>query len=596
MTTGRHADAQTLARTALRVNPLNAQAHNLFGTILSQLNDLPAGEWHFRRALELGGEQAPFLANLALNLMQQGRTDEAETCFARAHALAPGDCSHARALVEAARGAQRPRWRMGLAGAGQARRREQRRRPVARQSPCANGQGQRSAGDPRRRAGTQRRCAARTRSPARSARALRRSMARLRRRQATAGRAKPAGSRYNAQAVETFFARLKRFFVRATSSCCRARRLRADVPQPIFIMGFPRSGTTLIEQVLASHSAVRAGGELPVRHRAAAVLAAAVRRTRAVSGELWRAPGRRTTARPPRCSATTTSRAPSSTGCSRPARRYFTDKMPFNEIWLPLVRMAFPHAKIVRVLRHPLDVCVSMLAEQHDAWLQLRLSDRGHRASSAGRHPIWTSTTRARLQLDAAPAALRVASSRNNAARRTRLLDHLGLQLEPACLSFHENRALRADAELRAGDPAAQRPFHRTPPALRRAARAVPSAARRDAGAHGYDCKRAGILRTTRGPPSSLRTSAARRRSTRGRCRRSRAAADSVPANCSVFSLVRFMRVERHRDVVEHVDHAPTHRATRAPPGSAASSGRRSRSSRSGTCTTSRALTRSFSK
>ena len=90
-TMGRHADAQTLARTALRVNPLNAQAHDLFGTILSQLNDLPAGEWHFRRALELGGAQAPFLANLALNLMQQGRTDESETCFARAHALAPGD-------------------------------------------------------------------------------------------------------------------------------------------------------------------------------------------------------------------------------------------------------------------------------------------------------------------------------------------------------------------------------------------------------------------------------------------------------------------------------------------------------------------------
>jgi Tfp pilus assembly protein PilF len=88
---GRHADALTLARTALRVNPLNAQGHNLFGTILSQLNDLPAGEWHFRRALQLGGEQAPFLANLALNLMQQGRTDEAETCYARAHALAPGE-------------------------------------------------------------------------------------------------------------------------------------------------------------------------------------------------------------------------------------------------------------------------------------------------------------------------------------------------------------------------------------------------------------------------------------------------------------------------------------------------------------------------
>ena len=57
-TTGRRADAETLARTALRVNPKNAQAHNLFGTILSEQNDLPSGEWHFRRAIELGGEAA----------------------------------------------------------------------------------------------------------------------------------------------------------------------------------------------------------------------------------------------------------------------------------------------------------------------------------------------------------------------------------------------------------------------------------------------------------------------------------------------------------------------------------------------------------
>ena len=38
---GRRADAETVARTALRVNPLNARAHNHFGTLMSELNDLP---------------------------------------------------------------------------------------------------------------------------------------------------------------------------------------------------------------------------------------------------------------------------------------------------------------------------------------------------------------------------------------------------------------------------------------------------------------------------------------------------------------------------------------------------------------------------
>src|SRR6187549_38223 len=70
---GKRGDAESLARVALRVNPQNAQAHQLFGTILSEANDLPAGEWHFRQAQALGVAPAPLLAHLALNLMQQGR-------------------------------------------------------------------------------------------------------------------------------------------------------------------------------------------------------------------------------------------------------------------------------------------------------------------------------------------------------------------------------------------------------------------------------------------------------------------------------------------------------------------------------------------
>src|ERR1700730_1567570 len=89
MSHGKLADAEQVARAALRANPRNAHAHNLFGTIVSQLNDLPAGEWHFRRSLELAGPQAAVLMNLALALMKQGRTDEADGYFAQAHELAP---------------------------------------------------------------------------------------------------------------------------------------------------------------------------------------------------------------------------------------------------------------------------------------------------------------------------------------------------------------------------------------------------------------------------------------------------------------------------------------------------------------------------
>src|SRR5262249_36631132 len=116
---GHRANAEQVARMALRANPRNADAHDLFGTILSELNDLPAGEWHFRRALELAGEQAAFLRNLALTLTQQGRTEEAEPCYVRADQIAPdnwqtlaywprlcevrGDLPQAEKLLERAR-------------------------------------------------------------------------------------------------------------------------------------------------------------------------------------------------------------------------------------------------------------------------------------------------------------------------------------------------------------------------------------------------------------------------------------------------------------------------------------------------------------
>jgi hypothetical protein len=65
--------AADFARRGLARLPDDVRLHEQFANLLSEDNELVAGEWHFRRALDLGGRSATVLAGLALNLMRQGR-------------------------------------------------------------------------------------------------------------------------------------------------------------------------------------------------------------------------------------------------------------------------------------------------------------------------------------------------------------------------------------------------------------------------------------------------------------------------------------------------------------------------------------------
>lgn len=346
------------ARAALLADAGDAEAHALLGIALSQLNDLASGEWHLRRALELAPPRSEWLVNLAVNLTRQGCTPEADECFAHADASSPGrldvlaqwsrvvemqdDLERAAALLERAESvgdvsllratflARMGRYEDALAIMGSTRE--------------PSGAAQLERGRIQDRLG-------------RYDDALR---------DWTEGKVKllpqPA-ARYRKDVVDDFVARLKRFFVRANDEWLPRASPRTDLPQPVFIMGFPRSGTTLIESVLAKHSAVRAGGELTFVGEWPQLATRLIADAAPFPENLQRM---RTadhhhvaTLLRDHYFARATQR-----GLTEPGTRFFTDKMPFNEMLLPLVRMAFPHAKIVRVLRHPLDVCVSMLSHE----------------------------------------------------------------------------------------------------------------------------------------------------------------------------------------------------------------------------------------
>ena len=120
---------------------------------------------------------------------------------------------------------------------------------------------------------------------------------------------------------------------------------------PIFIVGMPRSGTSLVEQILASHPAVHGGGELTLLQELGEALLARFAEGRptpdqikAIPADDWRALGEAYVER---------------LGRLAPDAERITDKEPGNVMRLALVGKALPRARIVHVLRDPMDTCFS---------------------------------------------------------------------------------------------------------------------------------------------------------------------------------------------------------------------------------------------
>jgi tetratricopeptide (TPR) repeat protein len=120
---------------------------------------------------------------------------------------------------------------------------------------------------------------------------------------------------------------------------------------PVFIVGMPRSGTTLIEQILASHPEVFGAGELSLFEQAVGAACGAFAPAPAISAlvsELSRGQLRDLAGH---YLERLLSRA---AGAAR-----ITDKMPANFLFAGLIHLAFPNATIIHVIRDPLDTCVS---------------------------------------------------------------------------------------------------------------------------------------------------------------------------------------------------------------------------------------------
>ncbi|HEX3667502.1 MAG TPA: sulfotransferase [Rhizomicrobium sp.] len=212
-----------------------------------------------------------------------------------------------------------------------------------------------------------------------------------------------------------------------------ARRSGTGHPEkgPIFIVGLPRSGSTLIEQILCSHPSIQPLGEIDclprivrralpeltndpnttypfsLRHADAALLATIGREYMAAARNF------------------------------SPDASFFTDKLPGNFIHVGLIHIALPHAKIIDARRHPLGCCLSYFQNYFPSdhpW-RLKLRDVGrYYANYVELMALFDSLLPGKvhrvfyesLVADLEPEV-------------RRLFDYLDLPFSDACLRFHEN-------------------------------------------------------------------------------------------------------------------------------------------------------------
>lgn len=207
-------------------------------------------------------------------------------------------------------------------------------------------------------------------------------------------------------------------------------------PDPVFILGLPRAGSTLVEQILSSHSQVEGTMELPD------IPAMAMREAQSAGG-LARDWPLALAAMPPARLAELGAEFLERTRVQRKTDRpFYIDKLPNNWAYLGLIALILPNAKIIDARRHPLDCCFSNF-RQHFAKGQAFSYDLDH----IGRY--YADYARAMAHYDAVlPGRVhRVIHERlldDPECEVRRLLDHLGLRFEPECLEFHRNtRAVR---------------------------------------------------------------------------------------------------------------------------------------------------------
>lgn len=201
---------------------------------------------------------------------------------------------------------------------------------------------------------------------------------------------------------------------------------------PVFVIGMPRSGTTLVEQILASHPSIHGAGELTT-------LRLAIERAGAYPGNVAQLDPAALTRIGTEYLEHVTRLAP---GATR-----LVDKMPANFLYAGLIPLILPGARIIHCRRDPIDTCLScysknFVGEQQFAYSldELGQFHRAYQALMAQLKEILPADRFIEVDYEA------VVNDLEGQARR--LIDFIGLPWDDACLAFHQTRRVVRTASV----------------------------------------------------------------------------------------------------------------------------------------------------
>jgi Flp pilus assembly protein TadD len=444
------AAAEHHARNAVRLAPVDPRSHNLMGMILTEAQRPHIGEFHYRRVLEISGARDPILlANLAWNLKCQGRIAEARELYNESVEAAPdifqtlfgwgqleeadGDFAAAKAKLD--RAAEIRPDDPGL--------RVARATLLAREGKLAAALAELER-DP---GGNENGASTGARSDSNALLEKGRILDRL-------GRCEEAfacfdeakrlareitGKRYLDHQAREIADRLRQFFVNDRLRLMPRASVREGCAQPIFIIGFPRSGTTLAEQALSGHPRISAGDELPFVNELSDTIPRLFGSPLSYPdalAELWMGDNRRG----PEALRDAYLQKAELRGVIKPGSTYFTDKMPLNEMHLGLISLIFPRSPLIHILRHPLDVVLSVYSHHltHGYFCAYALETIAHHYSLV---MDLVHHYRAQMALRYLPVRYEdMVEDMSGSVRR--MLDFIGESFDERCVNFQDNRRL----------------------------------------------------------------------------------------------------------------------------------------------------------